>query len=161
MVEPATYSEALRGLVNREFLASQNYQQQQWRANRNGAHPAILEFERVLVKRLAKAGVPMFAHCVVRGQADQQRLFDEGKSKDSPADGMWPHRAFAVDIVHGVKAWNLTKKEWAVIGHYGKETAKSLGLKVDWGGDWRFYDPAHWQVTGWKLLITKDSTWLK
>lgn len=152
MTEPATYSEALRGLVNREYLQSQNQQQQQWRANRNGAHSQILEFERVLVGRLSKLGVPVFAHCVVRTQSEQQRLFDEGKSKDSPRDGLWPHRAHAVDIVHSVRAWGLTKKEWAIIGHIGKETAKSIGVKVDWGGDWRFYDPAHWQLSGWKLM---------
>lgn len=161
MVEPATYQEALRGLLNRDFADSQKQQILQHRAKREGAHPTILEFERLLVKRLQKVGVPMYAHCVIRPYDEQLRVFQEGHSKDSPADGMWPHRAFAADIVHSVRQWNLTKKEWAIIGHTGKELAKSHGLKVEWGGDWRFYDPAHWQVIGWKLLITKDSKWPK
>lgn len=157
MVEPATFSEALRGLVNRPFLASEQQQKLQWRAKRDGAHAGLLEFERVLVKRLTKLGVPMYAHTVIRPYDEQLRLFEEGHSKDSPEDGLWPHRAHAFDLVHSVRQWNLTKKEWAVIGHIGKETANSLGLKVDWGGDWRFYDPAHWQVSGWKLLTTKET----
>lgn len=156
MVEPATYSEALRGLVNRPFLASQKHQEQQWRANRKGGHPRLVEFERKLVKRCADVGIPMWCHTFVRTAQEQQREFEEGHSKDSPVDGAWPHMAYAFDLVHGVKAWGLTKKEWAVVGALGKEVAAAMGLKVDWGGDWRFYDPAHWQISGWKLLIGKE-----
>lgn len=153
MVEPATFNEALRGLVNRDFLASRKWQEQQWRANRTGADAGIVLFERKLIKAAERLGVPLFAHCVVRTPEEQLLLFQGGQSKDSPADGRWPHRKHAVDVVHSVRAWNLTNKEWAVIGHLGKEVAKASGVKVDWGGDWKsFYDPAHWEISGWKNM---------
>lgn len=149
---PKDFGEALRVMVDRPFLASQKWQEQQGRASREGAHRDILDFERVLIKRMGKLGVPMFAHWVVRTEKQQLELFQGGHSKDSPADGQWPHRGCAVDIVHSVKGWGLSKSQWALVGHVGKELALQRGLKVDWGGDWRFYDPAHWQITGWKLL---------
>lgn len=152
MVENPTYDDALRSIVNRPFLASSEWQRQQWRANRTTAHERIVEFERVFVARLAKLGVPAYCHCMIRTAAEQQALYDLGKSKDSPADGLWPHRRHAIDVVHSVKHWNMTRKEFAIFGHVGKEVAAALGIKVTWGGDWNFYDPAHWELQGWKKL---------
>lgn len=152
MVDQRTFQEALRGLLDRDYCASIQWEKQQQRANREGAHEKIVEFERTLVRRAAKLGLPLYAHCVVRTSDEQLRLFVEGKSKDSPDDGFWPHRRHAVDIVHGQKHWNMTRKQWAMVGVLGKEVADSLGIKVEWGGDWRFYDPAHWQLKGWRVL---------
>lgn len=148
-----TMSDALRGMVDRVYLKSQNWQTQQWKADRKGAHPTILEFEKVFIARMKKLGVPFYAHCVIRTELEQAKLFREGVSKDSPEDGIWPHRGCAVDLVHGTKHWNLTKAQWALVGHVGKELATQRGLKVEWGGDWKFWDPAHWQVQGFKQLM--------
>lgn len=151
---PASFAEAVRLMVNRPLLADKhrmfNLSQ---RALRDGAHPDILRFEEVFTRRMAKLGIPVFAHCVVRTPAEQLKLYRGGQSKDSPADGMWPHKGCAVDLVHATRAWNLSSKEWLVLGHVGKEAAKSAGIAIEWGGDWKFYDPAHWQLAGWKNLM--------
>ena len=71
---------------------------------------------------------------------------------------MSPHnKGCAVDIVHSVKGWGLTDRQWLVVGHVGKEVAAAKGFKLEWGGDWRNkpsdiigWDPAHWQVTDWR-----------
>lgn len=140
-------------MADRPFLATQKWQQQQWRANREGAHPSILEFEKVFIRRMTKLGVPMFAHCVVRTEQEQWEQFVDGDSKDDPKDGLWPHRGTAVDLIHSVKAWNLDKHQWGLVGHIGKNiVAPAIGVKVTWGGDWSFYDPAHWELTGWKAI---------
>lgn len=131
-------------------LHSLKHQQQHLRANRKGAHPDILEFEKVFIKRTKALGIPMWAFCVIRTPQEQADLYDDGYSKDSPEDGIWPHKAGAVDLVHGVRLWNLDRKEWAVLGHIGKEVANAKGIKVEWGGDWKFYDPAHWQLGEWR-----------
>lgn len=134
-------------------MKSQTYQTQQWRAVVEGAHPGILDFSRMLVKRMAKLNVPMYAHCIVRTEDEQRKLFIDGFTKDSPDDGLWPHKCGAADIVHGVKQWGLDKHQWALVGHVGKEiVAPALGLKVVWGGDWKFYDPAHWELANWREL---------
>lgn len=147
---------ALRGVADVPFLLTRNYQEQQWRADRRGAHPNILTFEKLFVRRMAQHNVPVFAHNMIRDLGHQQRLFDEGVSKAKP--GQSPHQyGCAVDIVHGTKAWALTDEQWLLIGHIGHELAAQLGVKVEWGGDWRRkptdkvgWDPAHWQLANWR-----------
>jgi len=68
-----------------------------------------------------------------------------------------------VDIVHGVFAWELTPQEWQLLGKIGKQVAwrlnqalpKERQFFVDWGGDWKFYDPAHWEIRGWQADVRK------
>lgn len=139
----------LRGMIDRSFLLSERHKGQHNRADRSRGHPTLLEFERVLIKRFAKLGVPMFAHCVYRNDVEQQSLYARGLSKAKPGQSAHNH-GLAVDIVHGTKAWDLTRKQWDLVGHVGKEVAASLGIKVEWGGDWSFYDPAHWELANWR-----------
>lgn len=160
-VGPA-FDDALRALRDRDFCQSQKFQEQQWRAVRTtkdggGVYPDLLEFERVFIKRMRALGVPMFCAEAIRSAERQNELFALGVSKARA--GLGAHEfGLAVDIVHGTKAWNLTKRQWALVGHVGKEAARSVGFLVDddkarnasvrliWGGDWGFYDPAHWEV---------------
>lgn len=134
------------------FMQSRKYTEQQWRAKREGAHPDLLEFERLLVKRLAKLGVPVFASEVWRDKSRQAELYVKGFTKAPP--GKSPHQhGMAVDIVHSTKGWELTPRQWQLIGHLGKELAASKGIKITWGGDFKsLYDPAHWELANWKEL---------
>lgn len=140
---------ALSGMRDAQFLKSTKYQAQQWRAERNGAHSDILDFERLFIRKLAKLGVPMFAHNMVRTTTQQQELFVRGVSNAKGFDSPHPNGC-AVDIVHSTRAWNLTKPEWSILGHIGKELASQNGFKLVWGGDWSFYDPAHWELANWR-----------
>lgn len=141
---------ALQAMTNRSFLETEKYEEQQWRANRKGAHFEILLFEMRLVARMAQLGVPMFAHSVVRDQGTQNRVFLEGLSKNDGTRA-YAHQRAAADIVHSTRAWDLTRDQWNVIGHVGKEVAKQLGLEIIWGGDWKDpWDPAHWELKDWR-----------
>ena len=159
--DPATlFPRAIAAMQNKPFLKTPSYQKQQTRALTEGAHPLIVEFARKLVKRLAGMGIPVFPHCIVRTFDDQASAYARGVSKDSPTDGLWPHRAFAVDIVHGKLLWDMTKEMWAVVGHVGKEVAASMGIKIVWGGDWKFWDPAHFELADWKRIAREgDKHW--
>lgn len=158
LVVTGNLQDALRGMQDFAFLKTQKHQEQQWRARREGAHPDILEFERVFIRRAAKLGIPMFALHVVRTADEQMALFKAGASRDSPEDGLWPHKCCAVDLVHGRKAYDLTEQQWLLLGHIGHELAKAKGIEVEWGGDWKKpgqklgWDPAHWQLAEWKAL---------
>lgn len=146
---PRSFDGALRGMVDRPFLASQRWQEQQWRASREGAHPVILDFEKLLIRRMGRLGVPMFASEVIRTPERQEDLYALGTTKARA--GQSPHQyGCAADIVHSVHGWDLDQKAWALIGHVGKELAAQRGLKVIWGGDWNFYDPAHWELKEWR-----------
>lgn len=152
------YQTALRQLINKEFISSVRYREQQGRAVRVGAYvdpdtntAPILEFEKALVADLRRRGVPMFAHCVMRDHMEQSRLHALGRSK--AAAGLSPHQhGMAVDIIHGTRGWEIDRRSWAIIGHIGKEVAERIGVQISWGGDWRFYDPAHWELAEWRHL---------
>lgn len=148
---PQTYAEALRFMVNKPFIDGTRHKAQKWRAKRAGAHPDILLFEAAFTRHFAKLGVPMFAHCIWRTNEEQARLRLQGHTKAGPGES--PHNwGRAVDLVHGTKAWELPRPCWDLVGHVGKEVAKRLGIAVDWGGDWKFYDPAHWELRNWGHL---------
>lgn len=149
------YREALQGMRDVEFLNSHKHQEQHWRADRAGAHPAIVGmtgitgFEKLLIRRMAKLGVPMFASEVVRSGKRQNELKAQGHSKAGWGES--PHQyGCAVDIIHARRGWDLSRQQWAVVGHVGKEIVLEHGWKVEWGGDWKFWDPAHWEVVGWR-----------
>lgn len=143
------YSQALAGMADLAFCKSVKYGDMQRRADRIEAHPRILEFEAGLIKRLRSYGVPLYAHCVWRDKAEQERVNRAGNSKAS--FGRSPHNwGCAVDIVHCRHHWNLTERQWAVIGHIGKEYGLQAGLHITWGGEWDFYDPAHWELSDWR-----------
>lgn len=142
---------ALLSMKNEAFLKRPKYQEQQWRALRAGAHPQIVEFEQAMVKHMRLLGVPMFAHCVVRTPQEQTRRFQEGNSRKNGL-GAYPHRRCAVDIIHSLFAWNLSKEQWEIIGHCGKEVANKRGIDIVWGGSpaYGFYDPAHWELAHYR-----------
>lgn len=144
------YSSALRVLMAPDFLKGEKYQEQQWRAVRKGADARIIIFADKLISRMAKLGVPMFAHNMVRTWDEQDALKAQGVSNAS--GGQSPHNfGLAVDIVHSIKAWDLTRESWDDIGHIGKEVAKQNGVPIVWGGDWsRPWDPAHWELKNWR-----------
>lgn len=148
-----TYSQARQALLRPDYFATQKWMDQKLRADRVGASLEILEFERAFVRRLQRAGIPFFAHCVMRSGEDQDKLFRAYRSRARAGESPHQH-GYAVDLIHSVYGWNLPdKKCWALIGELGKEVAKSIQLEIEWGGDWVFFDPAHWQVAGWKDRI--------
>lgn len=147
-------------MANKPFLKTREYQLQQWRAVVEGAHPIMLEFPKLLVRRMARLDVPMYAHCVVRTVEEQRRVFKEGLTKVDPEKGVWPHQGLASDVVHSTVHWGLHPEQWLLVGHVGKELAAQRGWDLEWGGDWRRkptdkvgWDPAHWQVRGWRQLV--------
>lgn len=160
---PDTFRKAKEVMVNRVVLNSELWQRQQHKAVRLGAHPDIIEFERVYVKRLAKLGIPFYAHNMVRTPKEQHKLFLDGVSRNNGSKA-YPHRAFAVDVVHSAVHWNLSEKEWLLCGHIGREVAKAKGIDIVWGGDWDddgditdhpLFDPAHWQLRHWLSLYAR------
>jgi len=158
MAPPRTYAEAVKSASDWQFMKGLKYREQQLRASRDGSDPRIVKFADALVKKAACYGIPLFAHEFYRGPERQSELKAGGYSR-----ARWGQSAhnygLAVDLIHGVRAWELHAREWTVIGRLGVEVANRLNLKVEWGGAWEFYDPAHWQLADWKAIASeiKDS----
>lgn len=153
-----TYDAAFMSLIDREFCKTQKHQEQQMRAVRDGAHPELLLFEKLLVKRLREQGIPMFASEVWRDAKRQNELFIKGTSLARA--GSSPHQyGLAVDIIHGTKGWELhtnktlNKKAWEMIVLIGEELAAQRGLPITNGSHFKgIWDPAHWEHKEWKQL---------
>lgn len=165
--EPDSYAAALGALQNGTFFTNVKFQAQQFRADWTGAHPDLVEFHKAFQARMRRLGVPMFAVEVLRTPERQNELQADGFSRAKA--GQSPHQfGLAMDYVHSLKAWNISKAEWAIIGHIGKEVAQQRGLKMKWGGDFTvldehgepvpFWDPAHWEVAFWKT-VKEDYPW--
>lgn len=147
---PLLASEALRSLQNRPFVQGARFKEQQERARTFGAHDEIVEFGRKFVRRFQKLYIPMFAHCIMRTPEEQDALFVQGFSKLRGRDGAHVNGC-AIDLIHGVRGWELARKEWDLVGHVGYEVAQQMGLKLQWGGEWHSpYDPAHWELLDWR-----------
>lgn len=147
---PNDMRDALRAIQDPAYMRTPRYELQQWRATREGGHLLIREFEKAFIKRMKALNVPMYCHCMVRTPNEQGKVFVGGFSNN---DGTkpYPHRHCAVDIVHSVFQWGMTKQQWQIIGHIGKEVAKVRGIDITWGGGWNNpYDPAHWQLREWR-----------
>jgi hypothetical protein len=151
------YGAQLRAMQDAAFCRSTKYTDQQARAKREGAHPDILEFERVFIKRLRKLNLPFYAFCVVRSRDEQRAAYVTGVSR-MRGDRAYPHMKWAVDIIHCTKGWELSRKQWEIVGHIGMETAAQLGIKVVWGANFtNLYDPAHWELAEWRALAEAEA----
>lgn len=149
----------LRATHPKDFFLSDTYVDQQTRADWQQTDRAIQEFASRFVLQCRKLGVPMFTHCAFRSPAEQHDHFKRHVSKNPGP--VAPHvYGCAVDIIHSRFAWNLTDAEWQFLGTVGKECARKMGVAIDWGGDWgadwargkRGWDPAHWELVGWRDL---------
>lgn len=147
-----TYIDAFLRLQNAPVLETENYR------NRlrvdygqpNARTPDIQRFTETFVKKLARYSVPFFPHGVYRSPEEQEALFAKGVTRVRA--GQSAHNfGMAVDLVHYGFYWDLTRKEWELIGAFGKDLAKSMALKVTWGGDFKsIWDPAHWELSDWR-----------
>lgn len=152
---PGSHQEAAQSLVDRGTADSIALSARQLDADRTGASDEIIDFTRAFLRDLGSRGMPFFPHCFVRSADEQERLYKLGRTKARA--GQSPHNhGLAVDVVHFGKFWDLTEKQWSVVGLIGKEVARRRNLKVTWGGDWAFYDPAHWEIADWKARVGAD-----
>lgn len=150
---PKVTLQALR--VRSDWFLREAHLRQGVRANWAGVDPALAEFYYRLYRRLRREGLPVYCHTCVRSAAEQSRLFERGLSRVR----VGAHQSgSAIDVVHAVGHWDVPSEFWDYIGYVGKQIAETYGLPIEWGGDWEFYDPAHWQVAHWRKrpLVASD-----
>ena len=157
--QPSTHQQAAAKLIDHAAVKTVKEKQREIKENldmREGdprlhfVHPEIILFRDAFEKALYKRGIPFKTFELYRSPERQQRLLKNGVTRAGP--GQSPHQyGMAVDEVHATRFWDLTRKEWDLIGAIGKEAARRVKVKVEWGGDFRtIYDPAHWQLEGWR-----------
>lgn len=129
------------------------------RADWQNVDPRIALFAAKFIELLrVRYQVGFFCHSAYRTKEEQNQAVARGNSRTP-----WPAAAHcqgaAVDLVHLRYAWDLSRAEWACIGTLGKDLHVRMmqqarpedRFKIVWGGDWTsLYDPAHWEIAGWK-----------
>lgn len=144
-----TYEQAALSLISVDTFTDIRYKKKQTISHED-VHPKIVEFWKAFNKACTGRKIPLLPYELFRSEQRQNSLFRKGVSKAKA--GQSPHQfGCAIDIVHYPKFWNLTRKEWDVLGAIGKEVARKRNIKIEWGGDWSFYDPAHWQLVDWRI----------
>lgn len=146
---------AMSTLKDVAFVQSLDQRKKVSKVDRALTHDHIIRFYLSFYQELEKHGIPFYGFYFHRSHALQDKLYAKGRSKAK--GGQSPHNyGLAVDMVHSTRYWDLSRDEWAMIGTIGKEVARRLNIKVTWGGDWQFYDPAHWQLSNWKDLVENN-----
>lgn len=151
------YQTAMRQLINKPFLETPKWREQQGRAVRKGCHPDIIRFEHALVMDLRGRGMPFFCHSAFRTMQEQKELWLKGVTKAMSGESPHNHGA-AVDIIHSVHGWEIDDRSWDIIGHIGHEIAHREKIDIQWGGEWTFYDPAHWELRDWQDVLANSDT---
>lgn len=109
----------------------------------------LADFMRALKAEMGRYGIPMAFMESWRSAGRQAELAAAGRSLAAP-NASAHQFGLAFDYVHAVRGWKLTPAEWAQIGAIGLEVARKRKVPMEWGGAWKFYDPAHWQIKGWR-----------
>lgn len=145
------------------FILSDGHMRQWDRADWQYADQRLMRWSAVLIELARKRGIPLYVHCCFRSEEEQRKVNSGGHSK--AAYPRSPHNtAQAVDIVHGVYHWALTRDEWRFIHLLGlraldlvnRDLKKADKLDLTWGGDFKsLWDPAHWEVTDYRARIER------
>jgi hypothetical protein len=149
-----THTDAARDLIddkahkNLYVVIDQSENEYMW------VHPDIVDFWKAMHKECKARRIPIRAYEFLRTRERQDELHAKGVSNAKA--GRSPHQyGCAVDIISATKAWDLSKKQWDVIGSIGKEIARKRKIKITWGGDFQsLWDPAHWEIRDWEKIRT-------
>ncbi len=149
-----------------KWLKSVVYASQQERADWQHCNQTLRLLAARVILRAAKLGIPLYVHSAFRTKAEQTELIKRGVTK-----ARYPRSAHnigeAIDLVHGVYHWDLTKREWAFLHWLVQDelrkvnatVPKAAKLHLNWGGDdgthsdtfkW---DPAHWEILDYRDRI--------
>lgn len=144
----------------KDFFGSEYYMRLHERADWQGSPAALRLFTWRFMRALRARGLPFYVHTCYRNPDIQMSLHAHGRTQVKSGAHQ---RACAVDIVSAIDHWEIPDELWHYLGTLGDEVARStfLGkdmngdpLKIEWGGRWDFYDPAHWQLSDWRARAT-------
>lgn len=157
--------DAPRRLSAPSQFTSKRYLLQGDRADWQHCDPRLMRWAALFVEYARKRGIPLFVHSAFRTKAEQAALVARGVSR--AAYPRSPHNlGEAVDIVHSVFAWDMSPQEWALLHVLGllaldrinAMLPKDRKLNLTWGGSFKgLYDPAHWEITDFRLRIREVS----
>lgn len=114
-----------------------------------GVHPKLVE---CLMKAIKTSKIDFTILEGVRSQQRQTELFKQGKSQRDGVVRKSEHQikkdglGYAVDLAPLPIDWN-NKQKFIELSNHIKATAKSLGISIIWGGDFKsLVDMPHYEL---------------
>lgn len=153
-----TWNVPARLRVQQSFFTSEAHLKQHGRTDWAHVDERLTFWAFRLVSEARKRGIPLYVQCALRGEAEQTRLLRQGRTR-APYPRSAHNIGEAVDIVHGVFHWDMSKAEWLFIHELGRRVLdrvnagvrKERQLQLTWGGTFSgLYDPAHWEITDFR-----------
>lgn len=145
------------------FILTEHHIGQGERADWQHVDRRLMRWAAVFVELARKRGIPLYVHTAFRTEAEQAKVNSAGNSKAA-----YPRSAHnigeAVDVVHGVYHWTMTRQEWALLHVLGlraldlvnRDLKKVDKLQLVWGGSFKsLYDPAHWEIADYRARIRR------
>lgn len=107
-------------------------------------HP---DLQKIFKEAIKDTPIDFTITCGWRGEKEQNKAFKEGNSKlKFPQSKHNKMPAMAVDAVPFPKMWDASDSEWLLLSNHILSTAKKLGIKLTWGGSWKFVDKPHYEL---------------
>lgn len=118
-------------------------------------YPPLRRWALAVQRKLAMADVPVFVSQGPRGKLAQDAALASGNSK-----ARWPHSphnwGMAVDFVHHRILYDGDADHYQVLSAMMLEIARAQNLPLVWGGNWKFYDPTHYEVADWGRIVEEQ-----
>ena len=107
-----------------------------------GVHPQLV---KVMEEAIKDSPLDFGITEGVRTLERQQELFNTGKSKTMRSRHLSGHAVDIAVYIDGKLTWDFDS--YQTVATHIKEVGKSLGVVVEWGGDWvSFKDGPHFQL---------------
>lgn len=106
-----------------------------------GVHPDI---RKVMDRAISITDLDFTVLEGLRTLAQQRKYYATGKSKTMRSRHLTGHAVDIAPMVDGKITW-----DWAVYDKLApviKRAAQDVGVKIEWGGDWKWRDGPHWQL---------------
>ncbi|AXF52650.1 MAG: hypothetical protein [Microviridae sp.] len=145
------------------FMLTDSFARQWDRADWQHVDPRLMRWSALFIEYARKRQIPLYVHCAMRTEAEQADAVARKVSK-TPYPRSGHNIGEAVDIVHGVYHWDMSRQEWNMLGVLGRLALDRLNatlpkvqqLQLTWGGDWSDpWDPAHWEISDYKARIKR------
>lgn len=124
---------------------------------RDKLHPDVLDFWFVFQDAAAKHKIPLRVVWGYRSFEEQAEMVRRGVTRAKPGQSAHNY-GMAVDVIHTRRAWeDMPRDGWSILGAIGHEAARIADVKMQWGGEWNFYDPAHWELRDWRARVSVET----
>ena len=118
-------------------------------SNLKGVHPSLV---KLITEAFKTTPIKFSVICGVRSAKDQAIAFKTGKSKCDGIKIKSPHQVKADGYGHAVDAYPIPidykdTKRFKILAEHIKSTAKKLGIKIRWGGEFKtLVDLPHYEL---------------